>query len=161
MVSNDPARHAICSVMARLIAFVIAAIALAACASHVADYIPTWPAVLRRICRRGLVPRNMTPSGRKWMPRLPAIRARTLLRQKPTPESLVCPSKRLIFLPSRLIAASAARSPASDSGSAARGEVHGQLASHRVRSLIAMNCPANPAVMPSVSVPLGHDVAAI
>jgi len=64
------------------------------------------PAVLRRICRRGRVPRNMTPSGRKWMPGLPAIRARTLLRQKPSPESLVCPSKRppsqpVIFLPSR------------------------------------------------------------
>jgi len=28
--------------MARLIAFVLAATALAACASHVADYIPTW-----------------------------------------------------------------------------------------------------------------------
>jgi hypothetical protein len=34
--------HAICSVMARLIALVIVANALAACAGHVADYIPTW-----------------------------------------------------------------------------------------------------------------------
>jgi hypothetical protein len=34
--------HAICSVMARLIALVIVATALAACAGHVADYIPTW-----------------------------------------------------------------------------------------------------------------------
>ena len=38
--------------MARLIAFVIAAIALAACASHVADYIPTWA---------GGPPKNMPP----------------------------------------------------------------------------------------------------
>jgi hypothetical protein len=33
---------AICSVMARLIALLIVATALTACASHVADYIPTW-----------------------------------------------------------------------------------------------------------------------
>ena len=31
-----------CSVMARLIALVIAATALASCAGHVSDYIPTW-----------------------------------------------------------------------------------------------------------------------
>ena len=31
-----------CSVMARLIALVIAATALTSCAGHVSDYIPTW-----------------------------------------------------------------------------------------------------------------------
>src|SRR6266516_2938335 len=51
------------------------------------------PAVLRRICRLGRAPRNMTPTGRKWTTRLPAIRARTLLSQKPILESLVCPNK--------------------------------------------------------------------
>ena len=35
----------------------------------------------------------MTPTGRKWTTRLPAIRARTLLSQKPILESLVCPNK--------------------------------------------------------------------
>src|SRR5438034_2723931 len=51
------------------------------------------PAVLRRICRLGRAPRNMTPTGRKWTTRLPAIRARTRLSQKPILESLVCPNK--------------------------------------------------------------------
>src|SRR6266516_2282887 len=86
--------HAICSVMDRLIALMIVANALAACAGHVSDYIPTWPAVLRRTCRLGRAPRNMTPTGRKWTTRLPAIRARTRLSQKPILESLVCPNKR-------------------------------------------------------------------
>src|SRR6266478_628105 len=58
-------------------------------------------AVLRRICRLGQAPQNMTPSGRKWMPRLLAIRARILLHQKPTPESLACPSKRPLLLSDR------------------------------------------------------------
>jgi hypothetical protein len=45
------------------------------------------------ICRLGRAPRNMTPTGRKWTTRLPAIRARTRLSQKPILESLVCPNK--------------------------------------------------------------------
>src|SRR5438093_6573908 len=44
-------------------------------------------------CRLGRAPRNMRPTGRKWMTRLPAIRARTRLGQNPIPEFLVCPNK--------------------------------------------------------------------
>ncbi len=51
-------------------------------------------AVLRRICRLGRAPQNMTLTGRKWTTRLPAIRARTRLSQEPILESLVCPNKR-------------------------------------------------------------------
>jgi hypothetical protein len=53
-------------------------------------------AVLRRICRLGRAPQNMTPTGRKWMTRLPAIRAKTRRSQKPSLESLVCPNKSLL-----------------------------------------------------------------
>ena len=50
--------------------------------------------VLRGICRLGRAPQNMTLTGRKWTTRLPAIRARSRLSQKPILQSLVCPNKR-------------------------------------------------------------------
>ncbi len=84
---------AICSVMARLIALLIVATALTACASHVADYIPTWA---------GGPPKDLPP--RPGTPEYDAYRqkmddevtrdARTRLSQKPILESLVCPNKR-------------------------------------------------------------------
>jgi hypothetical protein len=76
--------------MARLIALVIVAIALAACAGHVADYIPTWLGGPPKDCRLGRALRNMTPTGRKWTPTLPAIKARASLNRKPILESLFC-----------------------------------------------------------------------
>jgi hypothetical protein len=66
--------------MARLIAFVIAAIALAARASHVADYIPTWPA-------EDMPPRPGTPEYDAFRQKMDAEVTRDKSKDPPTPKT--------------------------------------------------------------------------
>src|SRR2546430_10304094 len=82
---------AICSVMVRLIALVIAATALAACASHVVDYIPTWAGGPPK----DMPPRPGTPEYEAYRQKMDdeVTRDKSNLGQKPIPESLVCPNK--------------------------------------------------------------------
>ena len=69
--------------MARLIALVIAATALAACASHVVDYIPTWAGGPPK----DMPPRPGTPEYDAFRQKMDAEVTRNKSKDPPTPKT--------------------------------------------------------------------------